>query len=137
MNRETPFLSNIQKIKAPSPLRCAGALQIIVERFDAEGNPFQLPSRIGGSVPSLDLSPPLPPPPQPGCPAGDPGVGLLPRLARQTLLDACLQFFPDAQRAQSQGVETDPKFFRDALAQINLRAFVRGVILLDHLPRMR
>ena len=40
------FLSYSQKTKAPSPLRSAGALQRIVERFDAEGNPFQLPSRI-------------------------------------------------------------------------------------------
>src|SRR5438552_1884159 len=55
----------------------------------------------------------------------------------QTLLDACLQFLPDAQRAQSQGVETNTKLFRDALAQINLRSLVRGVILLNDLPRMR
>src|SRR6266550_1617947 len=55
----------------------------------------------------------------------------------ETILDACLQFFPDAQRAQPQGVETNTKLFRDALAQINLRSLVRGVILLDDLPRMR
>jgi len=61
----------------------------------------------------------------------------MPRSCLQTLLDTRLQFFPDAQRAQSQGVETDTKLCRDALAQINLCSFVLGVVLLDHLPRMR
>src|SRR6266852_273227 len=60
----------------------------------------------------------------------------MPRSCLQTLLDTRLQFFPDAQRAQSQGVETDTKLCRDALAQINLCSFVLGVVLLDHLPRM-
>jgi len=52
------------------------------------------------------------------------------------LLDARLQFCPDAQRPQAQSTQTYAEVSSDALTQINLCSLVLRVISLDDLSRV-